>query len=369
MHHLCEQALIVLRSIQDIDQVRDEAVELVLDSARLDDLKRVIGREYNEVAWFALDLEPSDEEVAARFRWSGDQSLIPYFTADYDGLQYGARDMGLGEFSVHFLFWILEQYRERTDLVLLLDEPDAFLPPIGVEGLLARLLKLCQQRGWRMIVSSHSEELISAAVGHDAFLLLRMGSGGESEAIHSQSDPGIADTLLARPPIERVLFVEDESAYYLARALLERGDRSLSRQTSLVWGNGWGYLAELPKQLPKPPSPEIRFAMVPDGDQRGNADFRQTRWPTHFLPTDEDPDDLFKSLRLSPDELGNALLVDAVAFKLKLDQIQGEDAHDWVNLLGDEYGRPHVLTVLAAQWVAGHSADADAFAAHVMAAR
>lgn len=365
LHHLCEQALIILRSRGDIQELTDEVGDLPLTPERLDDLKRVIVRDYDEVKWFALEIEPSDKQIAERFHWGSDRSLVPYFQASYHGVSYDALEMGLGEFSVHLLFWILEQYRDRRGLLLLLDEPDAFLPPIGVASLLSRLAGLCVQREWRMVVSTHSEEMIATAIEHESFLLLRMAAAGETEAVHSSTDATIADTLLSRPPIDKVLFVEDESALYLARGLLEHHDRSVSLATSLVWGNGWGYLADLHAQIPKAPDPEVRFALVPDGDQRGSLKAKAKRWPYRFLPTDLDPDALFRTLKDDAHTLAEALMVDEPTLQRKLDELEGENDHDWVNRLGEAFGRAHVLTVLARLWAKHHEPEAKAFTTEI----
>jgi hypothetical protein len=196
-----------------------------------------------------------------------------------------------------------------------------------------------------------------------------MGEGGAADAFHSESDPSIADTLLSRPPVERVLFVEDESAWYLCRALLDRGDRALSKTTSLVWGDGAGYMGKLRSNLPRPPKPELDFAVVPDGDQRRfmSEDPIPGRWPLHFLPSDEDPDKLFRTLKGNPVALAEALRVDRQELQRKLDGLQGEDDHDWVNLLGEAFGRTHVLTVLATCWADAHVDAAQAFATRVRA--
>lgn len=365
LHHLCEQALIVLRSRGDVEELTDEVGELPLADERVDDLKRVIVRDYQSISWFALEIEPSDPDVAQRFRWGGDRGLVPYFRATYRDISYDALQMGLGEFSVHLLFWILEQYRDQRGLLILLDEPDAFLPPVGVASLLSRLAAICLQRDWRIVITSHAEEMISTAVEHEAFVLVQAAGSGESSASHSADDRTVADTLLARPPVDKVIFVEDESALYLARALLDRDDRTLSRSTSLVWGNGWGYLSELHNQLPKPPEPEIRFALVPDGDQRAALKTKPKKWPFRFLPTGSDPDALFRSLKDDPTRLATALMVDEATLRRQLDDLEGENDHDWVNLLGENFGRAHVLTVLASLWADSNRDEAKTFSAQI----
>jgi hypothetical protein len=341
----------------------DEYDELGPNADRLDDLRRVVGRDYTTVEWYALEIEPSDQAIAQRFQWSGDQPLVPYFRVGYRGLNYSSRDMGLGEFSVHFLFWILEQYRATSDLTLLLDEPDAFLPPIGVSALLARVLQLCFRHGWKVVLTTHSEEVISQALEQRAFTLLRVDEHGATVAEHAADDPNVGNTLLTRPRVEHVIFCEDESAWYLTRALIEYADRQLLHGTTVVWGTGNGYLSKLYEYLPRPPRADIRFALAFDGDQRGNLDERDSRWPAVFLPTNDDPDTLFKTLARDPGSLAAKLGRSKDDVARCLDAIEGNDPHDWVNDLGTEFGRVQVLAGLAAIWVEQNPSEASQFVA------
>ncbi|MBL7257237.1 ATP-dependent nuclease [Paractinoplanes lichenicola] len=361
LHHLCEQALIILRSRHDLDAMVEEYDDLGPNAERFDDLKRVVGREYTAIEWYALEIEPSDQEIAQRFHWSGDQPLVPYFRVEYRGLRYSSRDMGLGEFSVHFLFWILEQYRDVPNLTLLLDEPDAFLPPVGVSALLARVLQICVNHGWKVVLTTHSEEMISEAVEQRAFTLLRVDESGATVAEHAVNDPNVADALLTRPPVEHVIFCEDESAWYLTNALIDYSDRQLLRGTAVVWGTGSGYLNRLYEHLPRPPRADIRFAIAFDGDQRGSFNGRDGRWPAAFLPTDDDPDTLFKTLAADSATLASKLGRSKEDVARRLDAIEGLDPHDWVNDLGAEFGRVQVLGALAAMWVEMNPYEASRF--------
>ena len=108
LHHLCEQALIMLRSRDELNEMLEEFDAVEPNAERLDDLRRVVGRDYDGVDWYSLELEPPDPVVAERFKWSGDQPLVPYFRSEFCGITYSAPEMGLGEFSVHFLFWVLD---------------------------------------------------------------------------------------------------------------------------------------------------------------------------------------------------------------------------------------------------------------------
>jgi len=351
IHHLAEQALIVLRSREDFGDMADEFDPVGPEALLTDDVQRIVGREYAAVEWFALDIEPSDPDVAKRFQWAGDQSTVPYFRTTYAGQPYTSREMGLGEFSIHFLFWILEQYRDVPDLVLLLDEPDAYLPPVGTSALLARLLRICMTRNWSIVLSSHSEELIKQASEHGALLLLDRTADGAIHATHSSDDPRVADAVLARPPVQLVAFCEDESASHLAKALLDTISRPLSRSSTIIWNNGNGYLVSLQKALPRVPRPDIDFVYLFDGDQRGDVPASTgAQWAALFLPTDQDPDSLFKSLHEFPEELATRLGVETVEVAWALGSVEGQDPHDWVNGLAEVFGRAKTLQVFGDLW-------------------
>lgn len=371
LHHLTEQALILYRSRDDFDAMTDEVDPLTLTEERLKDVQKIVGRSYDSVEWFSLELEINDPSVADRFRWtdSDTQPLVPFFRATYRGHTYTSAEMGLGEFSVHLLFWILELLREERDRVLLLDEPDAYLPPVGVQSLLARLLDLCLKRKWSVILSTHSEEMIALAVSHKGFTLLEVDHSGQTTAAHSADDPMAATSLLARPPIDSIAFAEDESACAMASGLLQAVDPLRARRTSFIWGNGDGYLKELHKHLPRPPRPEVRFTYVFDGDQRGTvADTKKQRWDGAFLPTEQDPDELMQGLACEVERMAARLHTTEGRLRPFLASIEGEDCHDWVNKLGEEFGRPQVLQALPALWAELHPEETHAFVQELLAA-
>ena len=348
----------------------EEVDALGPSSDRLKDIQKIVGRSYDSIEWFSLEVEPDDPDVANRFRWTGDQSSIPYFRATYRGHNYTSKDMGLGEFSVHFLFWILELFREEKDIVLLLDEPDAYLPPVGVQSLLARLLHLCLKRNWSVVLSTHSEEMIALATDHQGFTLLQVDDDGQTTASHSVDDPMVAISLLSRPPVDSIAFGEDESACAMARGLLVAVDPLQARRTAFLWGGeGDGYLKQLHEHLPKPPKPEVRFTYVFDGDQRGTLDATKVkRWDGVFLPTNEDPDVLCTQGLADEAAIAEKLMTTEERLRPFLASIEGEDCHDWVNKLGEEYGRPLVLQALPALWAELHVEETEAFVAELRAA-
>lgn len=364
LHAICEQALNVLRTQGDIEDLKDEAGAMQLPTMRLEDVERIVGRKYERVEWYGLDVVPGDVLVADRFKWGTDQTVIPYFEATYRNVGYDSLSMGLGELSTHLLFWILQQYEQTHELIILMDEPDAYLPPIAASALVSRLLNLCKgrSRGWRIVLTTHSADLIADALEHDAFVLLERDAQGTTVATHSAIDPTIANVLLARPPVRSILYVEDESAFHLTRALVYGLGSRDAAGLSIVWGKGYGYMLELRKHLPKSRSP-IAYALVFDGDQRANDLIPvplDGHWPAIFLPSASDPDSLFVSAH-DPTVLATRLGKTTGEVARVIETFEGRDAHDWVNGLADAFDRGVVLSTLASLWVEGNAQLAGEF--------
>jgi energy-coupling factor transporter ATP-binding protein EcfA2 len=355
LHYLTQYVLQASRRDDPLEEMLDEYDPVELADARLADVSRIVGRDYDDVEWFGLDIDTGLAVDDPHMDWLSDE-VFPYFRMKFRGVQYASNDMGLGELGVHLLFWYLEQWREsRSDIeVLLLDEPDAYLPPVAAESLLRRLIALCAERRWRLVITSHAQPVIEDAAKNDAFVRLEMGAAGGSEATHVREVATAADDLLADPPIRQVAYVEDESALYLVRALLEALDRRAARSALVVWGRGSGYMDVLRRKIPKLPGSPLQFSFFFDGDKRSEIKPSKAEWwPVVFLPSTRDPDELFRDLGDAPDVLAAALNVDARELRWKLEE-GGKDKHDWVNDLGRAYGRQRVLGALAELWVGRH---------------
>ncbi|MBD8217451.1 hypothetical protein IFU40_02255 [Microbacterium sp. CFBP 13617] len=369
-----------------MDDLKDEVQAMPLTDAQVEAVQSIVNRDYDRFEWYGLDIVPGDDLVADRFSWGADQPTVPYFEASYRGVDYDSTTMGLGELSVHLLFWILQQYELTEELVILVDEPDAYLPPIAASALLARMLSVILEKRtkWRMVVSTHSADIIAAAVGHDSFLFLEIDPGGAVQATSSKDDVHISELLLARPEVRHVVFVEDESAYHLARALIEGMDRRVGGSLSLVWGNGFGYMRALQDPLRKARHQDIGFVMVFDGDQRPapavpikEADAAESvvgavaptgsrvppvsEWQAVYLPTSSDPDKLYKSLLSDREVLAARLGRPLTELNRVISALEGKDAHDWVNGIASGMDRTKTLAAFAELWVELHPVASASF--------
>jgi hypothetical protein len=166
--------------------------------------------------------------------------------------------------------------------------------------------------------------------------------------------------------MRRLIFCEDESAANLTHAILQSRRFGDLRHASIVWGDGDGYLRKLQGSVPRPPAPDLELVYVFDGDQRLKVSGSTAQqWPVAFLPTDQDPDSLFKGLAAHSDELALIFGLPVAQLLEMLDALSAEDPHDWVNALSLRFGRAHALRSLSSLWCRMHPDDVEHFIAGV----
>lgn len=352
LHELCEQVLRIARARADIMEMTEEFEPFEPPQDVKADLERIIRRAYDSVVWYSLDFTVDGLVDAALNEALGDgdgQISVPFFTVVYRGASYNSLDMGLGELSVHLLFWMLWRLQDTDINTLLLDEPDAYLPPVGAGSLVPRLLARIDENNWSLVLASHSQEIIESAAAHNAFTYLFVDGEGVTGAVSSSQDPLVHRHLVRQPEVSATIFVEDESAMAQLEAILDTGGNFLLERCTIVWGGGDGYLRKLHEKMPRPPRPRSFFGFVLDADQRV-LPTGEGRWPVLNLPGELDPDEAFMAMpnvAAALSEVSGVPLRDLLLF---LGTLEGADAHDWVNRLGDRFGRPKVLAGLGRVW-------------------
>jgi predicted ATPase len=364
-----EQTLLALRSIEELSQLAEETGSVLLSGDRRSDAERIVGREYQDLDWYSLELEELQEGIDPVFVDDDGAIFVPHFRATYGNVSYSSLEMGLGEFSTHLLLWILEQRRDVKGLTVILDEPDAFLPPSAALRMIARLQGMAIERDWRLIIASHSEALISEAARRGNFIRL-YPSGGEIKSITIGSaveEPEVLVDLLPPPSPRVVAFCEDELAALFFEELIGRGTTRSASFFDTVWKDGHGYIRSLDGALPAPHDRQrIKFVLVLDGDQRAGGPL-SGGWPCVFLPGESDPADLLFSLRSSPSEISEAFKRSVDDVRRILVSLEGFEAHDWVAGLCERAGNPEESKrQLIRKWIELNGSAAQDFSAAIM---
>jgi hypothetical protein len=368
LHELCEWLRNDLSKRSDFDDLTQGFDPLSIDEDMHATLRSTVGRQYDTVEWYAVEIDDSPFEPIVG------ASLAPFFRVSQHGASYTAASMGLGELSIHLLYWIMHHLREQSEVLVCLDEPDAFLPPRAKMDMTAELIALALKHHQSLLVPTHAAEVITTAVRNKALLYMTRDATG-AHLMDSSIDPSVADHILGTPVAtsELVLFCEDEAAYVLTQRALDLRAPDIARRTVVAWARGTGSLESLASSLPRHRELAVRFAIVVDEDQAHRATERDLlvdkdaeRWPVLTLPVEKDPDQTFRKLTDDPEALAEALGVTLNRVRLVIADLEAADAHDLTNKLAAlAPGRQRGLAALSDLWIGQHGAGVDSFLENV----
>jgi len=357
----------------DIDDLRDENGPLSDDkvmSAAVGDLVR---RDYESITWHVVSI------VDSPFLDVVGEDVVPIFSARHKGIDYDFRNMGLGELSAHLLMWILSYGKDTQKPALLLDEPEAFLPPPSRTVLLAHLLETCITGGRPLVIASHSMELIQPALDANAAIMLTDMAPQVSSVLGPSPELAerVAGVYGRTQEVDRIFFLEDEAAFMLWQEMIRTVDPRLWRTSRFLWCTGYGDLEKLWSHLPHP-KVQIAglpvFAFVADGDKEASVETALNKarkgnsqrdyWPFLCLPGD--PDVLMKAAAIPQSSfISERLGLSLGELEGFLESKQGREAHNWVeDMLGfTQQPRQEVLRALAIAVV--RSLNKDVLAAYI----
>lgn len=327
---LCDWMVRELAQRSDLADMRDEVEPQQLDQRTIDAVNAVVGRKYSSIKWYSLDMADSP------FAPILGEEAAPYFEVEYAGSEYSIAEMGLGELSAHVLMWLLSNLSRSPGSAMLLDEPDAFLPPVARTALLNYLALAAKDDKHIFVVASHSREFISTAASYDGSLaVLSRQEASTSLVTRGEEVREIVRGILYREEgVKLVVFVEDEAATILAGELLRIVDVDLWRQTAIYWARGTGTVTLLSERLPRPPRAVrgLEFLLLVDGDSSDKVSIAPGKWPIVALPGGSDPDELFSTHCPSAvPRMAAALGKPEGVVSVLLDTLSGSDKHDWTN--------------------------------------
>lgn len=328
IHELASWLVSELAERDDLPALAEETGALDVDPETISAVGELVRRDYQNVAWYALSLDTDDSPFSDLI---GD-GVVPYFEVEHGSDSYSMLEMGQGELAAHILMWTLWYLRDTRDIVLLLDEPDVFLPPASRETLLDYFVELALGRAQLFVIATHSMELIEPAAHQPRSLAFLMRAPGHSTCYVEDDDVReVAREYLYRNRYVRLLaFVEDESAAALASELLKAIDPSLWRRTALYWCQGTGDLEALRGHLPRPPRHrhDLEFILIADGDQTTSISGR--RWPYIRLPGAVSPDELFAA-RAAENQgtIARELGKTEPAVRAIVENLHGVEHHRW----------------------------------------
>jgi energy-coupling factor transporter ATP-binding protein EcfA2 len=336
-HLHCLRLAEVLGALEDRDDFlrQLEPNELSEEQRRL--LSYVVGREYERVRVWESEEDPR-------------LVPLPYFSVVWRGIEYGAEDMGLGELCAHYIFWAID--RLKTEALIFLEEPEAFLLPMSQTNLMNYLAKAACERGHCVLLTTHSGAVLNR-IPHQHVRVIRRVEGGV-EIPASRNRVQSLRPLGLEYHKQGVLLTEDEVAKLVAESIISCVEPDLA---AVVCVEACGDKEKVMRIVNEwPVRAQILTAIgLLDGDARGEKDFGDRLL---FLPGNGAPEEYLRAaLRANVVRVEDVLNTEAGKLEAADHSLEGRDLHEWLDELAAQLGVRREVLIHAI--VAADAADAD----------
>jgi hypothetical protein len=149
---------------------------------------------------------------------------LPFFIVKNGFANYDSRNMGLGELSLFYLYWLVEHMRKTIgNKILFIEEPESFLPPSTQERLSDVLAMTAATMDISIILSSHSEHILKRLPLSNVHIMRSTHDGTRCSMAADNSEPIKLLGLTAKKI--GILLYEDYAAELLLKSLLKMSRR------------------------------------------------------------------------------------------------------------------------------------------------
>jgi predicted ATPase len=194
----------------NIAELVEQHGQNVATEDELNVLNYLTGNEYSKV--IVTNIEEEFDDYPA----------FPYFCVQSAGAEYDSSAMGMGELSL-FYFWWLIGYMDRIDSqkILLIEEPESFLPPASQERLANLIAMTSANQGASLVLSTHSEHILRRMPTSQMHLILRTDDGVCTYPVAGGMISHMDSLGLVAPKLG-MLFLEDIGGILFAKALFNK---------------------------------------------------------------------------------------------------------------------------------------------------
>lgn len=305
-----------IRSIDNLDEQLEQVGFRKYSDDQLLNINYLTNTEYTSVKVWNIEQEYEEHP------------LIPIFEVEKNGITYQSSTMGIGEISLLYFFWLIERIASLNEnSLLLIEEPESYLPPKTQKRLMNCLAWLIAEKGVSVVLSTHSEHILSF-ISPDRINLM-IDSGIEKqfhkdfEAVGEILELGLQKTTSKKG----LLCVEDEAALILIKEVL--GELADLYSYEIAGSEG-----DLIKrcQVFINNVDDYKFRAVFDGDSRGKYTTQLgSNQVDRYLPTNLAPDELIHGYFVSLDNITIAEKLGVASHRINIAKAsaQGIDFHDY----------------------------------------
>ena len=256
--------------------------------------------------------------------------ILPYFIVELGDIVYNSSDMGLGELSLIYAFWLTDYIAKKDkNCLLFIEEPESFLPPLTQKRLTTIFAWLLSNQGINILISTHSEHILERIPHSHIKIIQKIGSKTEVNDINSKDE---SLSLLGLSEVKKgVLFFEDSAALIFANVLIAKSSKYTQDSFHYHISGSEGDLLKTIELLP-PNLGLFKLISVFDGDTKGKyIDKLKNKTNYSYLPLKLSPEEvIIEYINLqSPIAISNCLSVDVNVFIMAKNKAEGADHHDF----------------------------------------
>ena len=313
---------------QNIEELLDGIDDYQFTSDQIKTISSLVGKNYVSCVSYEIDEEVEEGEEDKK------QSYMPvFFKVETKTIEYDSTGMGIGEHFILYIFYILENIKENS--ILIIEEPESYISVLSQHRLVDYIAKIISEKKISVIMTTHSPHILRRiSADHVRIISNRAGNTTmfipqniEDAKQHLGIEYHKTDSNIA------TIFVEDSIARLFVSRLLKEENPFLENIVDIVYvGGHTNITARLSFDDSKYMS--HRFVGIYDDDVKEKEDFKseELKWPYLFLPVEDCVEKeimTFLSEEHNEIALCNKLGIPYSTFAAVLSKREGEDLHDW----------------------------------------
>ncbi|HWB06726.1 MAG TPA: AAA family ATPase [Verrucomicrobiales bacterium] len=309
------------REEQNLGEALEQVEPIIYAPEELSEVSWLVGKTYSACRVYELD-------------GFYNRPVAPYFCAESGGGVYATEEMGLGEASLHYIFWALKRAQKKS--LILIEEPETFISARSQSALMDLLAKTCLVKDCTAIVTTHSPQVFSKVPPKDTLIMVQ--SNGVPKVIVKDTSPARLAALSVPPVNEKAgyLLVEDRMAREFTRYWMRFACPELLGHWRVIDLGSAGHVVALLKIFPIMGDKWFRAVGVLDGDERDKN--WTSKAPISYLPTNDPPEVYLRTTILAnAGGIAADLNLDPEEFQISLAALDGMDHHDWFMELANAF--------------------------------
>jgi len=263
----------------------------------------------------------------------------PYFEVTIDNRTYSSNNMGTGEHKIFILIWKMLNLEKHS--ILLLEEPESFLCPSSQIKLLDFVIEIIDKNKINLILSTHSEHILSKQPIH-SIKLLKKTNRNKHQLLSASDNIKYLTALGLQPSKQNIYLVEDQFAKLMLEIILKEIAQDLYLISYIHNLSCESDIQMLSKHYKNYPG--INIFAVYDADQSSLIESFSPHIPKLFLPSNKNyspEEEIINSLLANLSEYSQMLNVEEGYLSATIENNQN-DHHDFFIELGRDNELPEM---------------------------